>query len=215
MASSVARAHRSLGCRRTLRRGDERAPSLLRFAPTMIALLVVVVSSSDLADPDLWRSLKFGADMIAHGGVLRVDPYSYAIRSLPWVSHEWLSEVIFAWTFARFGVIGLKLLWLASSAIAVSFLAAAVAKTRASLNIQLGVMILLAIGLTPEMQFRPQIFTYAMLSHHRLTARARQLSTARAALDSHSDVRAMGQPARRIRGRSRGAWRICDVYRDR
>jgi hypothetical protein len=165
MVSSVARAHRGdLRWSAELRRGDDRAPSLLRFAPTIIALLAVVISSSDLADPDLWRHLRFGADMIARGGVLRVDPYSYAIPSLPWVSHEWLSEVILAWTFARFGVIGLKLLRFACSAVTIALLAAAVAETRASLNIQLGVMILLAIGLTPEMQFRPQLFTYAMLS---------------------------------------------------
>jgi hypothetical protein len=68
-----------------------------------------------------------------------------------------------AWTFARFGVIGLKILRLACSAVAITFLAAAVAETCASLNIQLGVMILLAVGLTPEMQFRPQLFTCAML----------------------------------------------------
>jgi hypothetical protein len=75
-------------------------------------------------------------------------------------SRKWYSR----WTFTRFGVIGLKVLRLVCAAVTITFLAAAVAETRASLNIQLGVMILLAIGLTPEMQFRPQIFTYAMLS---------------------------------------------------
>jgi hypothetical protein len=164
VVSSVSRARRGeLRWSAELRPAIERTQSLLRFAPTMIALFIVVVSSSDLADPDLWRHLKFGADMVAHGAVLHVNAYSYSIPNLPWVSHEWLSEVIIPWTFAHFGMIGLKLRRLVCSAIAISFLAAAVAETRASLIIQLSVMILLAVGLTPEMQFRPLLFTYAML----------------------------------------------------
>lgn len=163
--SSISRArHSELTWSAELRPADERALSIIRFPPTMIALLVAVISSSDLTDPDLWRHLKFGADMIAHGGVLRIDPYSYSNSHLPCVSQEWLSEVVFAWTFARLGVIGLKIVRLACSGIAITFLAAASAEKRASLDIQFGVMILLAVALTPEMQFRPQLFTYAMRS---------------------------------------------------
>ena len=139
-------------------------PSLMRFAPTMIALLVVVISATDLADVDLWRHLKFGADMLANGGPIARDPYAYSIPHQPWISHEWLSEVIFAWIFARFGVIGLKALRLFCSAITIASLAAAVAETSAPIGIQLAVMVFASIGLIPGMQFRPQIFSYAMLS---------------------------------------------------
>ena len=141
-----------------------RAPSLMRFAPAMVALLVVVISATDLADVDLWRHLKFGADMLANRGPIARDPYAYSIPNQPWISHEWLSEVIFAWIFARFGVIGLKALRLVCSAITIASLAASLGETFAPIGIQLGVMILASIGLIPGMQFRPQIFTYAMLS---------------------------------------------------
>ena len=130
----------------------------------MIALLVVVVSATDLADVDLWRHLKFGADMIAHRGPLLRDPYSYSIRGQLWINHEWLSEVIFAWTFAHLGVIGLKFLRLVCATIAIVSLASAVAEAAAPIGVQLTILSLVSIGLMPEMQFRPQIFTYAMLS---------------------------------------------------
>jgi len=138
--------------------------SLLRYSPAMVAILIVAACSTSTADIDLWGHLRFGSDVLARGHLLMRDPYAYSIPRLPWISHEWLSEIILAWMYAKLGVVGLKLVRFACAAAMVICLAGAVGETSAAIEIQLAVLILAVIALIPEMQFRPQAFTYAMLS---------------------------------------------------
>lgn len=138
--------------------------SLLRFAPSMVALLVVVACGTNAADVDLWGHLRFGADTLARGHLAMHDPYSYSIRGLPWINHEWLSEVVLAWSYAKLGVVGLKMVRFVCAAITIVCLAGAIAESAAAVGVQLAVMIVVTICLVPEMEFRPQMFTYAFLS---------------------------------------------------
>ena len=138
--------------------------SLLRFAPSMVALLVVVACANNSADVDLWGHLRFGTDTLARRHLAMIDPYAYSIRGLPWINHEWLSEVVLAWSYAKLGVVGLKMVRFACAAITVVCLAGAIAETAAPLGVQMAVMVVVTICIVPEMQFRPQIFTYAFLS---------------------------------------------------
>ncbi|HYB92054.1 MAG TPA: hypothetical protein VEC38_13545 [Candidatus Binataceae bacterium] len=138
--------------------------SLLRYSPAMVAVLAVAASSNNIADIDLWGHLRFGADALARGHLFMRDPYAYSIPGLPWVSHEWLSEIVLAWMYAKLGVVGLKLVRFACAAAMVIFLAGAVGETSAAIGIQLAALGLAVIALMPEMEFRPQAFSYAMLS---------------------------------------------------
>ena len=138
--------------------------SLLRYSPAMTAILIVVACGTSVADIDLWGHLRFGLDTLARGSLIARDPYAYSIRGLPWIRHEWLSEIILAWMYAKLGVVGLKLVRFVCAAAMVIFLAGAVAETGARIQIQLAVLIAAAIALSPEMEFRPQLFTYAMLA---------------------------------------------------
>jgi hypothetical protein len=138
--------------------------SLLRYSPAMIAILIVVACGTSTADIDLWGHLRFGMDTLNRGSLAMSDPYAYSIRGLPWISHEWLSEIILAWIYAKLGVVGIKLVRFACAAAMVICLAGAVAETGARIELQFAVLVLAAIALSPEMQFRPQVFTYAMLA---------------------------------------------------
>lgn len=138
--------------------------SLLTYSPAMVALLTVILASTNAIDPDLWGHLLFGSATIAHGGVARVDSYSYSVAGLRWMNHEWLSQVLMAAAYGTLGLAGLTLIKLACAAAVTVFLAAAVGETGAAVPIQIVVVVLATLGLVPPMEFRPQIFTYALLS---------------------------------------------------
>src|SRR5919204_3798854 len=57
-------------------------------------------------DPDLWGHLRFGLDVLASRHLSLTDQYSYT-SDLPWVNHEWLSELIMGAAFRAFGPAGL------------------------------------------------------------------------------------------------------------
>jgi len=138
--------------------------SLLRYSPALVFLAVVFADSSRFADPDVWGHLRFGQAVLTTGHLPWRDPYAYSAVGLPWVSHEWLSEAIIAGSYDALGVLGLNLMKLGCSAATVVFLALAMSETGASTTAQFGILILAGMRLAPQMQYRPQIFTYAMLS---------------------------------------------------
>jgi hypothetical protein len=73
-----------------------------------VALLVCGVAG----DPDFWGHLRFGLDTLAQRQLTAVDPYSFT-QDVPWVNHEWLSELLMAGAFQTAGLAGMLLLKLA------------------------------------------------------------------------------------------------------
>ncbi len=127
-------------------------------------LVVVALSADNYADPDLWRHLLVGRIVLATGPLPLRDTFSYTAFGHLWRQHEWLAQAIMALCYNAAGVFGLKLLKLACAAATVSLLAIGIAETGASARIQRSIMILIALALAPQMQFRPQLFTYVLLS---------------------------------------------------
>jgi hypothetical protein len=140
------------------------AGSLLRYSPALILLAIMLVDAGRRTDPDLWGHLCFGQAVLSQGHLTLHDPYSYSAPGHLWRNHEWLAEVTMAWLYNLLGVIGLKLMKLACSATTILFLVLAESETGASPSIQFNILIVAAVALMPEMQFRPQLFTFALLS---------------------------------------------------
>jgi len=138
-------------------------PSLLRYAPAFVILAITIADAARVADTDLWGHVAFGR-LFLHAGPASHDPYNYSSPGHVWTEHEWLSEVLMALAFNAGGVVGLKLLKLLCSAITVVMIAAADAETGAPIPIQFAVLIVSAFALAPQMQFRPQLFTFASLA---------------------------------------------------
>lgn len=87
-----------------------RKPGALATAGRLTALLAgALLCARAVIDPDLWGHLTFGKDILASGRITTVDPYSFT-QDVPWVNHEWLSEVGFALAYRLGGVAGLVLL---------------------------------------------------------------------------------------------------------
>ena len=138
--------------------------SLLAAAPALIVFAIALADSGRFADPDLWGHVRFGQAVLNQGHLTLRDPYSYSALGHIWRNHEWLSEVAMAWLYDLLGVHGLNLLKLVCTSATVVFLAAAEAETDAPWVIQAVVLTVAALAISPQLQFRPQLFTYVLAS---------------------------------------------------
>ncbi len=138
--------------------------SLLSYSPALLLVIIAVADSSRYADPDLWGHVKFGQAVLAQHRLILHDPYSYSAPGHLWLNHEWLAEVVMAAIYNSFGVVGLKLMKFACAAAAIVLLAIGTAETGAPAGLQFAVLIAAAVPLAPQIEFRPQAFTFALLS---------------------------------------------------
>src|ERR1700722_4813699 len=138
--------------------------SLFRYSPGLILVCIAIADSIRRPDPDLWGHVPFGQAVLRLHHLVLHDPYSYSAAGHSWNNHEWLTEVLMAAIFNHAGAFGLILLKLACSAVVILALAAALAETGSSTLVQFAVLIGSAVVIKPQLQFRPQSFTFALLA---------------------------------------------------
>jgi len=136
----------------------------MRESPSFFALAVAIVAAASFADPDLGMHIAAGRVILHTGHIPANGIFSYTAANLPWRNHEWLAEAAIAQAYDWLGVLGLRLLKLACGAVTIAALSSALSRTRAGFRVQQVVLLFAAIGLVPYMEFRPQLFTYALLS---------------------------------------------------
>ena len=138
--------------------------SLLRHSPAFVLLMIVIADSGQLADPDLWNNLRAGQIILSTRHLTLYDQFSYTAFGYLWRNHEWLSQVALAAVYNGFGVFGLKLVKLLCAAATISLIALGLAETAAPARVQRAVLALTAVALLPQIQFRPQLATFVLLS---------------------------------------------------
>jgi len=140
--------------------------SLLRFAPALVLLAIVLADAMRAASTDLWGHIRFGQLIASEGHLIphALFAYSFPPPGPQWIDHEWLAQVIIALCYDAGGVVGLKLMKLTCTTIMIILLARANAETGASLTLQFSVLIVTAFTLLPQMQLRPQLFTFVLLA---------------------------------------------------
>jgi hypothetical protein len=130
----------------------------LRWTPWLLLwLFLAPVVVTTYADPDLWGHLRFGLDTFAHRRLVAVDAYSFT-QDVPWINHEWLSELAMGAAYRAGGSLGLVLLKaaLVSGALAVVLSALSGAWPLASIVL----LIIVAWGSAPQtFTLRPQLWT--------------------------------------------------------
>lgn len=135
---------------------------------TLALLLLVTISavqvfSMPVADNDLWGHIYFGRAILESGLPAR-NLYSYTAPHYPWINHEILAEVAFAWVWKRFGAAGLLLLKLLLG-LATLAVMAATARRRTREPLAWGAALVLAIHLMSwGYLIRPQLFSYLALA---------------------------------------------------
>ena len=137
---------------------------MLKSARWTVVLSIALATADNFAEPDLWIHMLTGQTILRTGHIPRFDTYSYAAANMPWHNHEWLSQVVLAFCFAHLGVFGLKLWKLLVSTVLIVALAIGLSASRASARIQRLTLILTAVAISTQMQFRPQLFTFMMVA---------------------------------------------------
>jgi hypothetical protein len=143
---------------------DSPSYSLLRSARWTVILSIALATADNFAEPDLWIHMLTGLTILRTGHIPRFDTYSYAGANMPWHNHEWLSQVVLAFCFAHLGVFGLKLWKLLVTTVLIVSLAVGLSASGAAARIQRLTLILIAVAISTQMQFRPQLFTFMMVS---------------------------------------------------
>ncbi len=66
-----------------------------RFFGGILLFGLLAMTARNAVDPDLWWHLRTGQWIVETGHVPHTDPFSFTRAGHAWVSHEWLSEVVF------------------------------------------------------------------------------------------------------------------------
>jgi len=129
-----------------------------------LALLLaggLVFSTIDRADPDLWGHVRYGQDVLASGHLAATATYTYTAPAQPWINHENLSEIVFAFVAEHAGGAGLAVL---KCLLSLGLLALMIAEARrrgAGIATTSVAVLLVTFATAPGWSFRPQLFTYA------------------------------------------------------
>lgn len=105
----------------------ERANPLHGLLPLWVGVIVyavlVLAGNHLLIDPDtLWHNA-VGQWMLDHHAVPHTDIYSFTMRGHPWISMQWMAEVLYAKAYSLFGWAGPVVLAAAGSALTFALLA--------------------------------------------------------------------------------------------
>jgi hypothetical protein len=74
---------------------------------TILLFGLLAMTARNATDPDLWWHLRTGQWIVETGHIPHSDPFSFTRDGHAWVSHEWLSEVVFYELWKHIGAAGL------------------------------------------------------------------------------------------------------------
>ena len=129
-----------------------------------ILVLGISILTTTCADPDLWGHIQYGREVLRDGVLPETATWTFAAEGAPWVNHENIAELMFAWSFDTFGnpgLIGLKLV-LAITLLVLMMISVKTAK--ASWIAVAVVVTLVCANMQFHWHFRPQILTYTSLA---------------------------------------------------
>jgi tetratricopeptide (TPR) repeat protein len=145
----------------------KRSANMLALLALTVAIFVTgLLSLFPIHSFDIWWHLRTGQLIVEQLRIPTADPFSYTATDHPWVTHEWLSEVIFYGLF-RLGGGDLLVIFKACAAALAVFLGAAAALVGGSARQRwpaLALGVLLAAPLISTRAFvRPHLLTAVML----------------------------------------------------
>jgi len=139
------------------------ARAALPWAVGLVVYAVLLVAGPRLlGDPDSYSHIEVGRWIIAHGTLPASDPFSFSKHGAPWITFEWLSEVIYAGIYALAGWPGVVAL--AAAAIALAFgLFTSFLLRELSPTLTLLMVIAAIVLLAPHMLARPHVLVLPLM----------------------------------------------------
>ena len=137
---------------------------LKRATLLAMALGCAIPLSLNLVDPDLWGHVLYGQDWLEEGALPRTASHTFTAVDYPWINHENLAELAFAFGYRVLGAHGLlfvKCLW----GMAILFSMVWVAhRNRVHAFIVWPLMLLVAANLEAFFPLRPQLLSFALFA---------------------------------------------------
>jgi hypothetical protein len=145
---------------------SEEASPLRGLAPLWVGVgiyaLFLLAGNRLLIDPDTMWQITVGQWIIDHRAVPVTDVYSFTMRGEPWISTQWLAQVLYAKTYAVAGWSGPVVL--ASSAIAATFALLTKSLIRRLSDSTALVFVAAALALTvPHLLARPHVLAMPVM----------------------------------------------------
>jgi len=125
--------------------------------------VVVLFVPAVLLDGDTYWHLAAGEWMIDHRRVLTVDVFSHTYLGRPWLSHEWLAEVLMAGVYRLGGWTGLVTLFGLAAAATVGVVGARLRQTLSPITILVALVLVLGL-LAPSLLTRPHLLALPLLA---------------------------------------------------
>ena len=127
-----------------------------------VYVLQLALGARLLNDPDSYSHIAVGRWIMAHRAVPASDPFSFSMHGAPWITFEWLSEVIYAMAYALSGWAGVVALAAAAVALAVALLTRFLLRELAPIPALL-MVIAAVILLAPHILARPHVLTLPIM----------------------------------------------------
>jgi hypothetical protein len=127
----------------------------------IVFLGLLAMTARHALDPDLWWHLRTGQWILDTGHIPRVDPFSFTREGTAWISHEWLSEVIF---YSLWKLGGFAALIIFSSIVTSLGFVLLYLRCNGKPHWSAAATLLGAAAAAPCWGTRPQMFTFALAS---------------------------------------------------
>ncbi|WDM03012.1 hypothetical protein JI721_11565 [Alicyclobacillus cycloheptanicus] len=124
-----------------------------------------VYAMQNISDPDTPWHLATGRYILSHHTIPTTDPFSWSMRGKPWVTQEWLFEVVLAWLVNHFKFAGAWLLIVGIQTLTTLVLYAT--GIRASHGNRVVAAVTACVGVLAGLIFwviRPQLVSYLMFA---------------------------------------------------
>jgi hypothetical protein len=129
----------------------------------VLVLGLFLMTLRPIADPDFWWHLRTGQLILQTHAIPHTDPFSYTMVGKPWITHEWLSEILIYALF-RLGGYGL-LIFTFSIFITTAFLLTYLRSPAGTRPYVAGFVLLLgAVATAPTWGVRPQMISLLLAS---------------------------------------------------
>jgi hypothetical protein len=135
-----------------------------RFFGGILLFGLLAMTARNATDPDVWWHLRTGQWIVDTGHIPHADPFSFTRAGHAWVSHEWLSEVVFYELWKHGGAAALIVFSAIITTAGFMLLYLRCLRWDGKRHWAAAVTAFGALTAAPSWGVRPQMFTFAMAS---------------------------------------------------
>ena len=129
-----------------------------------LALTLGAAAVMRVASPDFYWHLETGEYIVRHLALPDTDPFSYTHEGQPWVTHEWLFQVLLYIVHHTLGTLGVALLTAGATFLSVFLVYSAAGYVLPGRLPRLLLMLAILLGVLPTALPRPQLATFVLFA---------------------------------------------------